>query len=137
VVHERFGTETVVVNLDSGVYYSLDGVGDTIWALAVAQCPESEIIGRLVATTEGDSALVAEAITGFFDDLIAEALLDATPCAEPIAPAATETGAAAVAFIAPTLRKYTDMEELLQLDPIHEVDEVGWPSARVPPHGGR
>jgi len=28
------------------------------------------------------------------------------------------------------LQKYTDMEELLQLDPIHEVDKFGWPSAK-------
>jgi hypothetical protein len=26
------------------------------------------------------------------------------------------------------LHKYTDMEELLLLDPIHDVDETGWPN---------
>ena len=35
-------------------------------------------------------------------------------------------------FQAPSLQKYTDMEEMLALDPIHEVDEeMGWPSAKV------
>jgi hypothetical protein len=27
----------------------------------------------------------------------------------------------------PKLEKYTDMEDLLLLDPIHDVQEVGWP----------
>ena len=29
----------------------------------------------------------------------------------------------------PRLDKYTDMQELLLLDPIHEVDERGWPNS--------
>jgi hypothetical protein len=29
------------------------------------------------------------------------------------------------------LNKYTDMQDLLLLDPIHEVDAAGWPSTKV------
>jgi hypothetical protein len=36
-------------------------------------------------------------------------------------------------FIPPKLRKYTDMQDLLLLDPIHEVDEQGWPIAKDEP----
>jgi hypothetical protein len=32
-------------------------------------------------------------------------------------------------FEPPTLEHYTDMEYFLLLDPIHEVDESGWPHA--------
>ena len=31
-------------------------------------------------------------------------------------------------FVAPQLHKYTDMQELLLLDPIHDVDQEGWPA---------
>jgi hypothetical protein len=34
-------------------------------------------------------------------------------------------------FSRPILTKYTDMKELLLLDPIHEVDETGWPNPKV------
>jgi hypothetical protein len=34
-------------------------------------------------------------------------------------------------FEMPKLSKYTDMEDLLALDPIHEVDEMGWPNAKL------
>lgn len=30
-------------------------------------------------------------------------------------------------FEEPIFHKYTDMEDLLLLDPIHDVDETGWP----------
>ena len=32
-------------------------------------------------------------------------------------------------FEKPVLQKYSDMQDLLLLDPIHEVDEMGWPNA--------
>jgi hypothetical protein len=38
-------------------------------------------------------------------------------------------GAAPGAYEAPKLSAYTDMQELLLLDPIHEVDESGWPNS--------
>jgi len=34
------------------------------------------------------------------------------------------------AFEKPKLQKFTDMQDLLLLDPIHEVDEAGWPHTR-------
>ena len=33
-------------------------------------------------------------------------------------------------FEKPVLQKHTDMQELLLLDPIHEIDEKGWPSKK-------
>lgn len=35
-----------------------------------------------------------------------------------------------LSFEVPVLHKYTDMEDLLLLDPIHEVDDEGWPVAK-------
>ena len=34
-------------------------------------------------------------------------------------------------FVPPTLEKYTDMQDLVLLDPVHEVDERGWPHAQA------
>jgi hypothetical protein len=33
-------------------------------------------------------------------------------------------------FEPPILRTFEDMQDLLLLDPIHEVDEMGWPNAK-------
>ena len=36
-------------------------------------------------------------------------------------------------WIAPKLTVYEDMQDLLLLDPIHDVDETGWPARRQDP----
>jgi hypothetical protein len=50
----------------------------------------------------------------------------------PPGPAAPDDPAPAerATFIAPVLAVYTDMQDLLLLDPIHDVDEIGWPTRR-------
>ena len=49
----------------------------------------------------------------------------------------TDPGIERLSFEAPILHKYTDMQDLLLLDPIHEVDEAGWPSVKPDsPHEG-
>jgi hypothetical protein len=32
-------------------------------------------------------------------------------------------------FVAPRLERYTDMQEIILLDPVHKVDSQGWPHA--------
>jgi hypothetical protein len=36
-------------------------------------------------------------------------------------------------FNPPSLNKYSDMQELLLLDPIHDVDDAGWPKPNPDP----
>ncbi len=50
-------------------------------------------------------------------------------------PLALPDGSAATAkdvrrFTEPTVHTYADMQDLLLLDPIHDVDETGWPNAK-------
>ena len=40
---------------------------------------------------------------------------------------AMEAGASARPYEPPQLEKYTDMQDLVLLDPVHEVDATGWP----------
>ena len=39
-------------------------------------------------------------------------------------------------FVAPELKRYADMQDLLLLDPVHDVDEKGWPNALAAPLPG-
>jgi len=133
VLHERFGDEAVIVHLDSGSYYSVQHSGDLIWQRAIDGASESEIVTLIVDTYEGDRATIEAETTAFLDRLVAECLMDVVEKPALVQTPATATGGKRIPFIAPTLQKYTDMEELLLLDPIHEVDELGWPSARKVP----
>ena len=38
-----------------------------------------------------------------------------------------------MAFEKPVIEKFSDMQEMLLLDPIHEVSEMGWPNEAEKP----
>lgn len=99
-ISDTIGTDTIVINIDSGAYYSLTELGAKAWANAVA--------GK---SLEGAELAAAQT-------LCAEGLLH---CDEQCA-AGVEPGL--------VFEKYTDMESLLIADPIHEVDEQGWPKLK-------
>lgn len=63
----------------------------------------------------------------FLGDLAAENLISAAEGSAPLLAPSDDDGAAE--FPAPRLERYTDMQDLLLLDPIHDVDERGWPNA--------
>ena len=63
------------------------------------------------------------------DELLAEGLIVHHELGER-APA--DVPRSALEFAPPRLEKYSDLEDLLVLDPIHDVDEAGWPIAKAP-----
>jgi Coenzyme PQQ synthesis protein D (PqqD) len=137
IISESFDDgESVVVNLDNGCYFSLNPVGGWMFDLLASGVSVDAVTetvgGRYDAAPDAIRAAVAE----FAVRLLDEALL------APGAPEAdvTETGGREaqprewsdepVTFEAPRLTAYTDMQDLLLADPIHDYDETGWP-ARV------
>jgi hypothetical protein len=132
-VHERFGDESVIVNLDTGSYYSAQGTGDVIWTLVTEGASEAEILRRIAAEYIGDRDELSSATAKFLTELADETLVDVVDEDVAGTPTVDLIDRPTKVFAAPFLQKYTDMEELLQLDPIHEVDEIGWPSARKAP----
>jgi hypothetical protein len=128
VVHETIDGETILIALETGVYYSLSGSGPEIWDLVVTGSPEDAVVAEMQRRHEHDSALVGEATRELIGELVREQLVvETTPNGNGhIAPTAPTQGA----FSPPVLKKYTDMEFFLQLDPIHEVDAAGWPHER-------
>lgn len=137
IVHERFGDETVILNLDSGTYYSVQGTGTVIWSLVSDGASEAVIHQRMRAEYAGNGDEIASGTAKLLNQLVEEALVESDAIVEGGGgeQSLTINGAPdqAQAFSLPLLQKYTDMEEMLLLDPIHEVDEHGWPSARRAP----
>ena len=134
VVHEAFEDELVIVNLDNGNYYTLSSVGADVWALLGAGATSEEIITAISAVYSGTPDTVREGVTQLVASLVAENLMLPAPTRtpEPSSSILTplEDGEQRV-FETPVLQKYLDMQALLLLDPIHEVDEAGWPLPQV------
>lgn len=128
MVLETVDEETIIVNLDTGSYYDLNHSGG--WALqALDGGGDPDAAVAAVAERYGVEADdVAEPVGRLIDELVAEGiLLEAEESGTPVlAPAPGNTEARA--YQEPKLGKYTDMQELLLLDPVHEVDEAGWPN---------
>jgi hypothetical protein len=130
VIHQTVDGEVIVVNLDNGTYYSIAGAGADIWGALDAGAGLPETVELVVARYDAEAAQVEGAVAGFVDELVAEGLI--SPAARNGVAVPPAAAAASGRFEEPVLHRYTDMQELLMLDPIHEVDETGWPHGLEP-----
>ena len=133
IVHEAFEDEVVIVNLETGTYYSVEGVAAEIWT-RINTATVTEIIDGLAGRYGAGPGEVAPVVTRFIDELQGEGLIAAAELPPDGAAAGRATDPPAAAepgpFQAPVLRRFDDMQELLLLDPIHDFDEAGWPIAK-------
>lgn len=139
VTHEIIDGEAVIINLDTGNYYSLVETGSLIWSLVDKGASTSDVQNLVQQTYQGDAADIDRSVQELLGQLQQENLIvpvDVAPAVDltelqQILPASN--GHAKPSFNPPLLNKYSDMQELLLLDPIHDVDEAGWPKP-VPEH---
>lgn len=131
VIHEIIDGEAVLVNMETGSYYSIDSVGAVVWAQIEKGLSGSQIVAAISSQYEGDEDAIAAGVDTLLTELLAERLIVAAEAAVDSDQAAAvhhpDPSVAKPAFVPPVLNKYTDMEDLLLLDPIHEVDQTGWP----------
>jgi hypothetical protein len=124
LVSEALDGEVIVIHLQSGTYYSTLASGADIWNALLGGHSVEEIADWLARGADDERVHIAAEVAEFVSELVAENLIlptDSDPIGRP-----DDLGTAA-AFVTPELRKYTDMQELLLVDPIHEVTEEGWP----------
>ncbi len=125
VVAEAFDEEVVVIHLDRGIYYSLTGSAPRLWPLIGCGLDAAAIAARVAAAYAGapEAATVEPTVLAFLQELETEELVragDGSGTPPDLAPAAD--------FAPPRLERFTDMQELIALDPVHDVtDAEGWP----------
>ena len=124
VVFEAFDDEIIVVNLDTGNYYSLRGSGPKVWVALAAGVKVADLVEAIVQGAGVASARVHGELETLISALEEAKLVVIAERAD--APAAEWAGD----FDALTLETYTDMQDLLLLDPVHDVDQAGWPKAK-------
>lgn len=130
VASELIDGEAVIMNLKAGTYYSARQVGGKLWAWIEEGANEAEILSRLAAAYTGEALDMAQAVERFIGQLLEQDLIAVVPAPSPAAPASAAPAADRPPFTAPVLEVYADMRDLLLLDPIHDVAEVGWPIAK-------
>jgi hypothetical protein len=134
ITWDRIGDEIVAINLSSGHYYSLRHTAHDLFLLLDA----GRTIGDLVAAVSGDAdpATTRPEVLRFLGHLLDAGLVEVTEGAESTAGSTPPDGRTdgpvellAGPYAPPHLETFTDLEDLMLLDPVHEVDDDGWPSA--------
>lgn len=126
VIHQTLDGEAVVINLDNGRYYSFNDTGSLVWNALAEGHPTDAITAALAPSSPAARA----AIDRFVDELLEQGLIQPAPPATPATPPALANTTGDRPLEAPRMEIYTDMERLLPLDPLHEVDERGWPNRK-------
>jgi coenzyme PQQ synthesis protein D (PqqD) len=136
VISENIDGEVVLVNLGKGLYYSTDQVGADLWGLLEAGHNVRTIGNAISARYDGEPEKITAAVVAFLAELLQEELIVTEPSVperEVREMPAAGAPADKVRFQPPTLNKYTDMRDMLLLDPIHDVEESGWPVPKSAP----
>jgi hypothetical protein len=130
VLHESIDGEVIVIDLRTGSYYSMQGSAAEVWEL-VQRSPgatAAQLVEALAEYYEDHNATLAQGVVRFVEELAEEGLVDAlAPSDKRASIGLPEKNGRPAAFSRPVLEKYTDMQDLVLLDPVHQVDEGGWP----------
>jgi len=131
VINETIEGEAVIINLATGDYYSLGGAGAEIWNAIERTADVEDIVQSLTLVYEADRQVIEQAVLNLIEQLQQHGLITPADGVQSPAPfqsrALGAQPASRVPFRTPTLETYTDMQDLILLDPVHEVDERGWP----------
>jgi coenzyme PQQ synthesis protein D (PqqD) len=128
VAHETIDGEVIMIHLLIGSYYSLDGAGADVWAQLVEGRGRDDTLALLEQRYDAEPELIAGTVDQLVKRLAEEELLEPATDGSRSNGAPAEASAERLPFKAPELEKYTDMQDFLLVDPIHETDEAGWPS---------
>lgn len=135
VVHETIEGETILLNLGTGNYYSIEWPGTFVWDLLAETGDINGIKKAFLSANSEKENEVDKAYSQFIDLLFEEELVVASENGEATSLSidnnSKEEFVKALSKLDKlTLNKYSDMQDMLLLDPIHDVDEKGWPEPK-------
>jgi hypothetical protein len=124
VVHELVDGELVIVNLRNGKYFSLDGAGADFWQLLITAAPLASVSESLAQAYAIRGEEIEAHLLPLVDQLLGEELIVPAEASHIEAAAAENPPSlAGGTFVPPELKIYTDMEELLLVDPVLGSDD--------------
>lgn len=123
---EDLGDEILALNVETGVYFSIRGLGAAVWRDLAAGHPAAALAEQVRQAT-GD----ADAVRDLTEQLRTHGLMreSGRPPAEsePAILQLLRSGEREVVF-----EVFDDMKDLILSDPIHDVDQAaGWPTLRT------
>ncbi len=116
--------EAIIVDLDKGIYFSCNGAGSLVWARALEGKTDDSIVDECLSLENSPTRAVVEAeIHAFINELLNHSLIMVTLEDSSLVSPSPHLER----YEAPRLQTFDDLQDLIVLDPIHEVTEAGWP----------
>lgn len=109
--------EAIILDITRGAYFSVDGAGAVVWTCVEQGHPLGTIARVLEARYDGASNQFAQYVEALTDHLLREGLVLPAPGARPPLAEPAPPDGPRQPFTATELQKYTDMGDLLALDP--------------------
>jgi hypothetical protein len=125
VIGETVDAEVIIVNLGTATYYSVKGDSILLWNAIVEGATLDELAEAVVAATDASYVDAARAVEGFRASLVAEGLIAER---DDDVELTLDLAGGGSGLLEPSFEAYSDMQDLVLLDPVHQVDdERGWP----------
>ncbi|MCX7121762.1 MAG: PqqD family protein [Gammaproteobacteria bacterium] len=132
IIHDLLVDEIIIANLETGIYYSIRGIGILIWQLLLSGKTLNNIAQSLSQKYKTPLTEIQDGLNAFLAELINEKLLTADYDLKD-----EKNTSEDATFFYPeeyshyVLEKYDEIKNLLLIDPIHAVGEQGWPAKQV------
>jgi Coenzyme PQQ synthesis protein D (PqqD) len=108
--------EAILINLSTGIYYSLGTTGGFIWSLVEKRPAIQDIVRSVVEHYDVSEAVALRDVLRLGEELCAEGLA-ITSTAGAADSELPKPGGARLPYDAPSMEKFTDMAEMFALDP--------------------
>lgn len=126
IVSEMIDGEVIIIDMRSGIYYSLRGSAPRMWQQLEKGASVESLRQTLCHHYDGSDEEFDRASRDFIECLAGHGII------EPFDDAATSVASGEIPtsrtpFSPPVLETYSDVQDLLLIDPVHEVTDAGWP----------
>jgi hypothetical protein len=123
-----FEEELTLINLETGGYFAAGGIVVDIWNVLTKPTRLDQLSQQVAARYDVDPAKAAQEVRNQVQQLLAHGLIAST-----LSPGGTEVSAFPLRPEVPApwpgswFEAYSDMKDLLLLDPVHDVEDGVWP----------
>jgi hypothetical protein len=121
---EVFDGEVVIAHYGTGLYFSISPAGALIWQGLGHGLTAAETAVWLADHFASDAVAIPAQVEAFVASLVEKQLV--LPVAER-EKVGTLPAIGLAAWQEPAIDSFDDLQELLLLDPVHDVTEAGWP----------
>ncbi len=129
VVSETVDGAVIIIDLETGTYYQLVDSGADAWLLLEKGVSERQFVRAMCSYYSDDASAVEQSAIAFLQELKKEEIIVTDGGVDAGDELASPVDKRPMSKL--QLEKFTNMSDLLLLDPIHDVNEQGWPHSKT------